>query len=119
MTVEAVDMKMIKEIMMASVAVLISVMAGIATELPGYDDLPTTIGKTVSVVEVQIKEAKTSSKVDGPNTLEVLAQVEGMVAGERIEGEIKGKYEEFHAPWPTKPDFHIDLRQLYGFRTGT
>ena len=107
-------MKRIKEIMMASVAVLISAMAGIATQLPGYDDLPTTIGKAVSVVEVWIKEAKASSKVDGPNTLEVLAQVKETVAGEKIEGEIKGKYEEFHSPWPTKPNFHIDYVNYTG-----
>ena len=107
-------MKIMKEIMMALVAVLISVLAGIATELPGYDDLPSTIGKAVSVVEVWIKEAKTWSKVAGPNTLEVLAQVRETVAGEKIEGEISGKYEEFHAPWPTKPNFHIDYVNYTG-----
>lgn len=104
----------IKNIWIVVVAVLTATIAVIATELPGYDDLQTTIGKTVSVVEVWVKEAKTSSQVDGPNTLEVLAQVKETVAGEKIEGEIKGKYEEFAAPRPTMPNFHVDYANYTG-----
>ena len=95
-------------------AVLAIAIAGIATELPGYDDLPTAIGKTVSVVEVWVKEANTSSTVDGPNTLEVLAQVKDNVAGEKIEGDVKGKYEEFHAPRPTMPGHSVDYVNYTG-----
>lgn len=96
------------------VAVLTATVAVIATELPGYDDLQTTIGKTVSVIEVWVKEAKTSSHVDGPNTLEVLAQVKVNVAGEKIEGDIKGKYGEFHAPRPTVPGLNVDYANYTG-----
>ena len=104
----------INNIWIVVVAVLTVTIAVIATELPGYDDLQTTISKTVSVMEVWVKEAKTSSKVDGPNTLEVLAQVKETVAGEKIEGVIRAKYEEFAAPRPTMQNFHVDYANYTG-----
>ncbi len=106
------EMMTMKHICALAVAVLGAAIPVIATELPGYDDLQTTIGKAVSVVEVWVKEVKTSSKVDGPNTLEVLAQVKEAVAGEKIEGEIRGKYEEFHAPG--HPEIHVSYANYTG-----
>lgn len=95
-----------------AVAVACVTVAVVATELPGYDDLQTTIGKTVSVVDVWVKEAKTSSKVNGPNALVVLAEVKELVAGDSVQGDIKGRYEEFHAPG--HPEIHISYANYTG-----
>ena len=101
-----------KLIWIIAVEVVCVTIAVVATELPGYDDLQTTIGKTVSVVDVWVKEAKASSKVNGPNTLEVLAEVKELVAGDSVQGDIRGRYEEFHAPG--HPEIHISYANYTG-----
>lgn len=74
------------------------IVAHFAAKSPRLFDLNTLLlNKADSVVEVWIKEARTSTQVDGANTLEVLAQVNETVVGVKIEGEIRGKYEEIHA----------------------